>query len=132
MQEDRFQKVYTRAREILKFSPIVTDAYFHYTPSQIMLAALLIADAEVFDRIIDATFGDHLPVGSGANTPSTGANGTNHGALATIQAIKDKAVATIKACRDMLLQEPPKRMTEFWGTVRWFASFCSNDMRWKF
>lgn len=118
MQEDRFQKVYTRAREILKFSPIVTDAYFHYTPSQIMLAALLIADVELFDRIIDATFGEHPTVGSGANTPNTGANGTNDGALATIQAVKDKTVATIKACRDMLLQEPPERMTEFWGTVR--------------
>ncbi|PSR76453.1 cyclin-like protein [Coniella lustricola] len=101
LNEERFQRVYTRAREILKFSPIVTDAYFHYTPSQIMLAALLIADVELFDRIIDASFAEHLMAGNRANIAGNG----------------DKTVATIKECRDMLLQEPPERMTEFWGTA---------------
>ncbi|KAK8116871.1 uncharacterized protein PG998_005152 [Apiospora kogelbergensis] len=40
----RIDKAHGKAREILKFSPLVTDAYFHYTPSQIMLAALATAD----------------------------------------------------------------------------------------
>ncbi|PBP28636.1 hypothetical protein BUE80_DR000240 [Diplocarpon rosae] len=36
-----------KAREYLKTSALLTDVYFHFTPSQIMLAALMLADLEL-------------------------------------------------------------------------------------
>lgn len=40
----RIQAAHTVAKEILKTSALLSDVYFHYTPSQIWLAAFLIAD----------------------------------------------------------------------------------------
>jgi cyclin H len=40
----RVREAHGTAREYLKTSALLTDVYFHYTPSQIMFAALLIAD----------------------------------------------------------------------------------------
>lgn len=99
-QDGRINKAHGRARDILKFSPLVTDAYFHYTPSQIMLASLSLADHGLFERMIDEIF-----------PPSAGK------VLLVGQAVREKTVATVLACKDMLLEEPPERMTEFWGTV---------------
>lgn len=117
-QDSQVTKAQARAREILKYSPIVTDAYFHYTPSQIMLAALSIADHSLFERLMDATFPRHLP-DSGTSTP--GANGRQadprKSALVMGQAIKKKTVDMVQACQEMLLQEPPERLANFWGTV---------------
>lgn len=118
-QDPKVNKAQSRAREILKYSPIVTDAYFHYTPGQIMLAALSIADHALFERLIDATFPRHLP-DSGTSTP--GANGKpadpRKSALVMGQAIKKKTVDTVQACKEMLLKEPPERLADFWGQVR--------------
>jgi len=41
----RVREAHGKARECLKTSALLTDAYFHFTPSQIMLASLLLADA---------------------------------------------------------------------------------------
>lgn len=76
-----------------------------------MLASLSIADHELFERLIDAIFPQHLPAGSNGNT-------AHHNAMLIGQAIREKTVATVQACKEMLLEEPPERMTEFWGTVR--------------
>lgn len=116
------KKAHLRVREILKFSPVVTDAYFHYTPSQIMLAALSIADHTLCERLIQDTFPHHPPIDSGTSTPAGDANGRadaprNNNALIMGTAIKKKIIDTVQACKEMLLQEPPERMTEFWGTV---------------
>lgn len=44
------------AREYLKTSALITDVYFHYTPSQIMLAALSLADKELFEWYLNTKF----------------------------------------------------------------------------
>lgn len=75
-----------------------------------MLASLSIADHELFERMIDATFPQHLAAGSNGNN-------THHNAMLIGQAIREKTIATVQACKAMLLEEPPERMTEFWGTV---------------
>jgi cyclin H len=43
----RVREAHGKAREYLKTSALLTDVYFHYTPSQIMFASLLIADEEL-------------------------------------------------------------------------------------
>lgn len=105
-QDAKISRAQSRGRDILKFSPLVTDAYFHYTPSQIMLAALSMADHDLFERLIAAMF-PHQPNGD--------SNAYKVEALS--QAIKEKTVSTVMACKEMLNQEPPERMTNFWGTV---------------
>ncbi|KAH9996753.1 cyclin ccl1 [Xylariaceae sp. FL0662B] len=90
--DNRINRAHQRTREILKFSPLVTDAYFHYTPSQIMFAALAMADEELVHRVLqDALAGD-----GGAS--------------------KDKIWGVIEKCRAMLEEEPPERMANYWGT----------------
>jgi len=50
--EKRVKDAHTTAREHLKTSALLTDAYFHFTPSQIMMAALMIADRELTEWYI--------------------------------------------------------------------------------
>ncbi|KAL1838584.1 hypothetical protein VTJ49DRAFT_2511 [Mycothermus thermophilus] len=122
----------TRAREILRFSPFITDAYFHFTPSQIMLAALSLADRGLAERFITKTFhyvapadnnssGAGTPVadsgGGGSNTPSLStkkgrANEDNKAEISGCQ-VRDKVLGAIEACRDMLSRELPERR-EHW------------------
>ncbi|KAI0017819.1 cyclin ccl1 [Xylariomycetidae sp. FL0641] len=90
--DDRINRAHKRTRDILKFSPLVTDAYFHYTPSQIMLAALAMADDGLVERVMREAFA------------SQG------------EAAKDKVMAVIQSCREMLEKEPPERMANYWGT----------------
>jgi cyclin H len=92
-EQSRIDRGHARAREILKFSPIVTDAYFHYTPSQIMLAALAMADEGLAQRLLRDAF-----AGQG-------------------EAAKDQIWSVIQTCRGILEKEPPERMTEHWGSV---------------
>ncbi|KAK3308408.1 cyclin-like protein [Chaetomium strumarium] len=117
-----------RAREILRFSPLITDAYFHYTPSQIMLAALSLADRGLAERLIAETFHYVAPPAnnSGADTPAS--SGPDAPAPSRRSAprsdgedrtqiigshIRDKVLGTIEACRDMLSKELPERR-EHW------------------
>ncbi|KXX76243.1 Cyclin CCL1 [Madurella mycetomatis] len=119
-----------RAREILRFSPLITDAYFHYTPSQIMLAALSLADRGLAERLIQETFHYVAPPAnnSGADTPMSGSgidapkkgsaaarNGGGEQDRATLIGphIRDKVLGTVEACRDMLSKELPERR-EHW------------------
>ncbi|KAI1377075.1 cyclin-like protein [Hypoxylon crocopeplum] len=88
--DDRINRAHTRTREILKFSPLVTDAYFHYTPSQIMYAALAISDEELVQRMMREAF-----AGQG-------------------EAVKDKIWGVIQNCKAMLEKEPPEKMTSYW------------------
>lgn len=103
LQRSRIDKAHSRAREVLKFSSLVTDAYFHYTPSQIMLAALSIADEGLADMIIDDAF---KPTGDGDGTGGEQPSD-----------VRVKVARTIENCRTMLQTEPPERMAEYWGTV---------------
>lgn len=108
----------------------MTDAYFHYTPSQIMMAALSLADRGLAERLIQATFHYVQPqVDSEANTPgpSGGADAPREGGSrnkpaapdqATIigSHIRDRVLGTIESCRDMLHKELPERR-EHWADV---------------
>ncbi|KAK0383871.1 hypothetical protein NLU13_7963 [Sarocladium strictum] len=101
-EERRIQKAHARTREILKFSSLMTDAYFHFSPSQIMMAALLMVDEELVDRLLP-------PVSPGdASADPARATGLH-------SSLRDKIMLTIKSCRTMLEEERPERMKEFWG-----------------
>lgn len=52
----RIQTAHGLAKDILKTSALLTDAYFLYTPSQIWLASLLIADPPIFNFYFDVKF----------------------------------------------------------------------------
>ncbi|KAK3995546.1 cyclin-like protein [Cladorrhinum sp. PSN332] len=97
-----------KAREILKFSPLMTDAYFHYTPSQIMLAALSLADRGLAERLLQKTFHFVAP-SSGADTPNPGATPAEDQAAIIGSQIRDKVLGAIEACRDLLSKELPER-----------------------
>ncbi|KAL2268957.1 hypothetical protein VTJ83DRAFT_3803 [Remersonia thermophila] len=121
-----------RAREILRFSPLITDAYFHFTPSQIMLAALSLADRALAERFITKTFhyvappsaadnssGPGTPVpdsGGGGGTPAPSKksrSGEDNKAEVIGSQVRDKVLGAIEACRDMLSRELPERR-EHW------------------
>ncbi|KAH7152726.1 cyclin-like protein [Dactylonectria macrodidyma] len=98
-EDSRVKRAHGRAREILKFSPLVTDAYFHYTPSQIMMAALSMVDEGLVDILV----------------PSPPQNG-DQGKAKVHADMRQKIMDTIGDCRRMLEEEPPERMTDYWGT----------------
>lgn len=52
----RVKEAHGKAREYLKMSALLTDVYFHYTPSQIMMASLLIADPDLTFLYIGSKF----------------------------------------------------------------------------
>ena len=103
-EEKRISNAHARAREVLKFSALVTDVYFHFTPSQIMMAALLMADSGLVDTLLPPP-----PQNGGASAdPAVGVHTDLH----------EKIMTAIESCREMLEDEPPERMAEYWGTVR--------------
>ncbi|ROT34493.1 cyclin ccl1 [Sodiomyces alkalinus F11] len=114
-QEDidkpRIDAAHQQAREILKVSPLLTDAYFHYAPSQIMLAALSLADRGLAERIINSAFAPTRREEAGRNADATATEMMHP----TSSEIKEKVTAAIEACRDMLATEPPERMETYWG-----------------
>ncbi|KAI1396450.1 cyclin-like protein [Hypoxylon fuscum] len=87
---DRINQAHKRARDILKFSPLVTDVYFHYTPSQIMYAALAIADEPLVQRLMRGAF-----AGQGEQA-------------------KEKIWGIIENCKAVLEKEPPEKMATYW------------------
>lgn len=97
-EQKRINDAHMQAREILKFSALVTDVYFYYAPSQIMMASLLMADAGLVDVLIP------LP-------------DTSSEASVAETALRNKIFDALKACRELLEEEPPKRLTDYWGTV---------------
>lgn len=54
--EQRVKDAHGKAREYLKTSALLTDVYFHFTPSQIMMSTLLIADKELTEWYIASKF----------------------------------------------------------------------------
>ncbi|KAI2470776.1 cyclin mcs2 [Annulohypoxylon bovei var. microspora] len=88
--EDRVNRAHEKTRAILKYSPLVTDVYFHYTPSQIMYAALAMVDGELVERMLREAF-------AGQNDET-----------------KNKILGVIQGCKAMLEDEPPEKMTSYW------------------
>ena len=58
----RIQAAHGKAKDILKTSALLTDAYFLYTPSQLWLAALLHADEPLARFYIDSKFPTPSPI----------------------------------------------------------------------
>lgn len=131
-----------RAHEILLFSPLMTDAYFHYTPSQIMFAALSLADRGLAERLIQETFHFVPPTTNNDSTPAAtplsgseslglsrkegGVKGTmtNDERAAIIGTeIRDKVMGTIEACRNILSNELPERKSHWTSVSGFFLPF---------
>ncbi|KAJ5921306.1 hypothetical protein N7466_009632 [Penicillium verhagenii] len=66
---DRIARAHGITREILKAAAQMTDAYFLYTPSQIWLSALLLADRPLAEFYLDTKLGGPL-----ATTTASGAD----------------------------------------------------------
>ncbi|TLD19089.1 hypothetical protein PspLS_09956 [Pyricularia sp. CBS 133598] len=129
LDEKHIKAAHSRAREILKFGALVTDAYFHYTPSQIMLAALSLADRSLAERLIDESFkvnGAHLPKkdASAAGAPVPDSSGSKAARAKNREAererifgaeVRDKVMAVIQSCADMMSHELPERDDGFWS-----------------
>jgi cyclin H len=81
--ERRVKIAHGKAREYLKTSAALTDVYFHYTPSQIMMAALMLADQELVEWYIRVKF------------PIAG------------ERILAKVLGVVEKCADMLKTVPP-------------------------
>ncbi|KAL2074606.1 hypothetical protein VTL71DRAFT_8384 [Oculimacula yallundae] len=81
--ERRVKDAHGRAREYLKTSALLTDVYFHYTPSQIMMAALTIADMELIEWYIKSK----MPASAGE--------------------MQSKVLSTIESCAAMLTTVEP-------------------------
>lgn len=75
----RVKDAHGKAREFLKTSALFTDVYFHFTPSQIMMATLLVADRELTEWYIASKF-----------PPSEGGD------------LQAKVLATLERCAGML------------------------------
>ncbi|KAK8257506.1 cyclin-like protein [Phyllosticta capitalensis] len=81
----RVKAAWGTARETLKTVATYTDVYFFYTPSQIWLAALLLADEPLALFYLDTKF----PSAKSQETPA-------------IAELRNKVVATVRACAEML------------------------------
>ncbi|KAI9730011.1 MAG: hypothetical protein M1834_006209 [Cirrosporium novae-zelandiae] len=78
-----------RARETLKTSSVLGDAYFLFTPAQIWLAALAIHDKPLADFYLDAK----LQVVSSSSSPAI---------QKTREALKTKLLRTLNKCTSLL------------------------------
>lgn len=78
---NRTQAAYNKAKDILKTSALLTDAYFLFTPSQIWLAALLLADEPLGKFYID----NKVPLSTG---------------------IRPRLINTLKSCCETLESSP--------------------------
>jgi cyclin H len=87
--DQRVRDAHGKAREYLKTSALLSDAYFHYTPSQIMMAALHIVDPDLTKWYISLKF-PTPEIGVGSTSPHL-----------------DKIMSTINACASTLLAVPP-------------------------
>lgn len=101
-EEARINKAHARAREVLKYSPMVTDVYFHYSPSQIMMASLSLVDHGLVEILVPKA----PPAGDRA-----------HELAGAFSEMRGKILDAIEGCRKMLEEEPPERMTDYWGLV---------------
>lgn len=61
---ERVQLAYAAAKHLLETAASLTDAYFLYTPSQIIMGALRVADAPLLDFYLDTKLPVNLPTRS--------------------------------------------------------------------
>lgn len=143
VEERRLTQCRDHARSVLKFSPLMTDAYFHYTSAQIMLAAISIADRGLAEMLVSMLFQVPHANASGTSTPASGGSTplpphSNPASAAFVAQMRDKVLGTVEACRDMLKTEPLGR-GEYWSTgpgsvetkpLRRKLKWCHDPDRW--
>ncbi|KAK4226416.1 cyclin-like protein [Podospora fimiseda] len=127
--EGHLLDVERKVKGILGFSPLMTDAYFYYTPSQIMLAGLSLVDRGLAEKLIQKTF--HF-VGEG--------EGQQEEVAVIGSGIRDKVLGAVEACRDLLSKELPERR-EHWQSkgftktqiipIRRKLKKCCDPERWN-
>ncbi len=81
--KNRIRSAHGKAKEMLKSSALLTDAYFLYTPAQIWLSALLIVDEPLCLFYLDTKL--DMPAGASPTMP-----------------VKSKLVATLRSCALLL------------------------------
>lgn len=89
--ESRVQAALETARQHLKREAQMTDVYFLFTPAQIWLAALQLADPELTASYLAAKF-DSLITGSGSSTPTN----------VDLKSIQAKLAGTVQNCAEMM------------------------------
>ena len=89
---DRLARAHHHAREILKTAAQLTDAYFHFTPAQIWLSALLIVDPPLAQFYLDSKFPPPSP------SPSPQAAEIH----IMTSAFREKVEQTLASCRQVL------------------------------
>lgn len=57
--EGRIRRAHGAARQTLKTQALLTDVYFHFSPSQIMFASLYLADGPLVTWLLDQKFPAH-------------------------------------------------------------------------
>lgn len=90
--EARLASALGEANRILKTHAILTDAYFHYTPSQIFLAAYLLADEPLTLWYIGTKF----PAEGGAVAA------VDEDAAIKAGVMKNKVISTVRACAKLI------------------------------
>ncbi|KAF3482479.1 cyclin CCL1 [Arthroderma uncinatum] len=88
----RLAKVHHNTREILKHSAQMTDVYFLYTPSQIWLSALLIADKPLAEFYLETKLGPPAPSSTPASTSPS----------AMLSALHAKLIPILQSCCALL------------------------------
>ncbi|KAK2805553.1 hypothetical protein FQN50_006180 [Emmonsiellopsis sp. PD_5] len=82
-------------RQILRSAAQLTDVYFLYTPSQIWLAALLLADRPLAEFYLDTKLGPVIPT-------STSSSSSSSPASQALTSLRNKLTTTLTACADTL------------------------------
>ena len=90
----RIAKAHHNTREILKFAAQMTDVYFLFTPSQIWLSALLIADKPLAEFYLDTKLG---PV-----TPSPEPSSTTPSPAEMLSVLRTKLTSVLDSCAALL------------------------------
>lgn len=96
--KNRIRNAHSAAKDILKTSAQLTDAYFMYTPSQIWLAALYIVDEPLARAYLDAKF----PTPTSTSTTDAPASDDAHKTGTRKAEFKIKLLATIHRLASLL------------------------------
>ncbi|PYH86477.1 cyclin-like protein [Aspergillus uvarum CBS 121591] len=92
---DRIARAHHNTREILKSAAQITDVYFLFTPAQIWLAALRLADPPLAEYYLDTKLGSPAQP-SGEETPDN-----------ILQTLRPKLLRTLTDCAAMLQAYKP-------------------------
>lgn len=115
--ETRIGTAYAKSKELLNDAALLTDAYFLYTPPQIWLAALLVADEPLTLFYLSTKFPSLSPFAS-ASTSMTQRNGTtsppsqaSSNEKETASAKATRILSTLRACASLLSSHPAPSST---------------------